>query len=114
VKPSAPARRRVHYKRDRNPTLPTTAARNPTNNLEKTRGRYIDLLQKEMQKNRQKGETHPTPSPPTEKYGITAATTSPTAALSLHLSKLVTIPDFIPTQYKAYGIPNAIVICIVL
>jgi len=49
-----------------------------------------------------------------EKYGITAATTTPTAALSLHLSKLVTIPDFTPTQCNAYRIPNAIVICIVL
>jgi len=30
VKPSTPARRMVHYKRDRSPTRPTTAPRDPT------------------------------------------------------------------------------------
>jgi len=45
---------------------------------------------------------------------VAAVTITHTAVLSLNLSKLITIPDFIPTQCNACGIPNAIVICIVL
>jgi len=33
-------------------------------------------------------------------------------ALNLYLSKLVTKPDFIPTQCNAYGIHNAMFTCI--
>jgi len=63
VKPSTPARRRVNYKRDRSPTLPTTSTRDPTNNPEKTGGRYIDLLQKESRRIDRKEKHTPPPLP---------------------------------------------------